>query len=215
MMRGSVAGVFLCLWMGALGCSQFIDPFDFGEVEVVAETRSGEGVPGMDLLLFMGTRQLEVARTTHDGRHLFRFVPHGNVGLFAIPPGGHHHLDPRFTSEPYTFTVREGDRRSLSFTLLRQGSGSVEVRAEDPAGEPIEGVRLHLSRVGPPGLEPLELEAETDGSGEHSFEDVPFGFYEATVLAGEGYLVPDPPTQDGIIVDDGSTERVELTLERS
>jgi len=213
--RPILMAVGVCLSAGAIGCSEFVDAFDFGEVEVVAETRAGEGVPGADLILFTGTRQLEVARTGEDGRHRFRFVPFGALGLFVLNPPGHTHLDPRYPDEPRTFRMREGDRRTFEFVFLRHGPGGVALRVEDPEGEPIEGVGLRLSRVGPPDLDPMELEAATDGSGEHVFEEVPFGHYELAVLPGPGYVVPDPATVGGLLVDEGWVEEVELTLERS
>lgn len=217
MMRTVLASAFFALAVAAGGCAQLVDPFDFGEIEVVAETRAGEPAEGVHLRLFRGTRQLDFANIGPDGRHVFRFVPaaRGGIGIWVFQEAGFIHMDPRFISQPYTFAFEEGERRSVAFTMLKWGNGSVAVRVSHPDGEPVEGALLRLIRVGPQGVDPLEEEGGTDESGEHRFQAIPLGWYEVTVLPGPGYVVPAGGiTRDGVIVDAGWEEEVEFLVER-
>jgi hypothetical protein len=217
-LQGRLAGLgLIAVVLAALpGCSELIDPFDYAEVEVSAELRTGVPVEGVHLVLYMGTRVLEHAETGPDGRHVHRFVPHGDVGLFAFPPSGFLHLESALQGEPITFRVREGDRREVSYTLLHWDRGSVRVLARDPDGAGIEGVSLRILRVWPGNVEPVDLQGETGPDGVHLFTDVDFGRYRLEVLPGEGYVVPPGGvTVEGLLVDAGYEETAEVTLERS
>lgn len=211
-LRPVVVGLGFLLFLQA-GCSELIDPFEYGRVEVSVERPSGEGVQGIDLALFSGTRHLEWAKTDSRGRHVFRFVPEGPLGLFVFTPGPLMHLDPSFRGAPYTFTSREGEVRILDFVVLRLGSGSVAVQVQDPEGDPIAGVALRLSKTDPPPTDPVE--GETDAAGAHRFEGVSAGVYEIAVLPGSGYVVPpEGASVEDLIVEGGDEVGISFVLER-
>lgn len=190
------------------GCSELVEePYDYGTVEVVAHRRSGEGVPGVGLVLYTGTRQLDFGATDSQGRARFDYVPFGNLGVFATPPDGYRPLS-FATGYVSTFPMDEGERQEVSFTYLKFGPGSVAARVTDTDGTPLEGIPLHL-------YSPSEVvqEGETDASGELRFVDVPFGHYGVRAELRRGFTVPRV-FRDGLIVEDGVEERAEFILQR-
>lgn len=204
--RMAMVGV-LCLFLA--GCSEIVgEPFHYGTVEVSATRRSGEPVPGVRLVLYTGTRHLGYGATDDNGNLVFSFVPEGSMGVGTYPPDGYRPLD---LTEGYytysTFSLGEGEHHWVDFTYLKFGPGSVSVRIMDLEGKPIPGlpIQLYLPAA-------VFSEGTSDSVGEHTFEDVPFGFYGVRVIADRRFLVPSGSVfQDGLIVEDGV--QVEATFE--
>ncbi len=207
-MSFAVIGVVFSLALA--GCSDvFTEPFEYGTVEVSAERRTGDPVPEMDFLLFSGTRHLEWGVTDEEGLIVFRFVPHEPVGVLAHPADVYIPTDPE-TGYVTTFLMSEGDERRFTFTFFKVGPGSIMATVEDPEEEPIADVRLQLFSPQAPIEEGL-----TDGAGEHTFTDVPFGIYGVRVIGGPVQLPPGVGVfQDGLIAEADLVERVHFVLER-
>lgn len=195
------------------GCSDVLtEPFDYGTVETTVERRSGDGVAGAELTLFTGTRHLGFATTDARGRAVFDFVPFGPLGVAVAIPDGFRPLD--LTTDRHriaTFRMEEGEEEAVSFTLLKEGPGAVEVRVADTDDEAAAGVGLELFSP-----DTVEAEGRTGDDGLHTFEDVPIGAYGVRVRLDRRFVRSETgtPYRDGLIVDEGWVERVAFTLER-
>lgn len=176
---------------------------------VTAERRWGEGVEGVGLILFTGSRQLGFAETDGEGQATFDFVPFGVMGVSASMPAG---FRPKDLAEGYvqTFRITFGGSESVAFTLLNESPGDLEVRVEDPEGEAIAGVQLQLfSSSG------VVAEFESDSTGVRRFADLPFGDYGVRALPGLGYQVEGFTSEvDGLLVEGDWVERTTLLLDR-
>ncbi|TVR60361.1 MAG: carboxypeptidase regulatory-like domain-containing protein [Gemmatimonadales bacterium] len=176
---------------------------------VTAERRWGAGVEGVGLILFTGTRHLGFAETDGEGQARFDFVPFGVMGVSASMPEGFRPKDP-VGGDTRTFRIGYGGSDSVTFTVLREAPGDLEVRVEDPQGAAVEGVRLEL--FAPDGV---VAAFESDATGERRFSDLPFGEYGVRALPGPGYQVEGAIAEvDGLVVEGDWLERTILVLER-
>jgi hypothetical protein len=189
------------------GCSDLLpEPYEYAAVEVQATRRNGEPVPGVKLILYTYNRHLAYGTTGPDGRFTFDLVPFGDYGVGAVPPDGYEVLAGK--TDVIGIEINKGTRETVPFTLLKHGDGTIHVRAEEPSGKPVSGVRLTLySHLGP------IAEGVADSEGRYSFRSVPFGQYGVQADPLPGYTLVTRYV-DGIDIEDGSEETVTLTLER-
>lgn len=202
--------------MGSGACAgQISDSIEFATVTVEATRRSGEPVAGVQLDLFIGGRIMAIGETDEAGRHVFEFVPPNVYGVNTGLPPGYVRPEELFGGSTTAYVdglvIEEGDRRSVTFTYLKVGPGSIEVTVTEPDGTPVEEARVLL-------FSPLAVvEEEVAGStGRIAFDPVPFGNWGVRVAPPEVYLDDgeSEPFQDGIFIEDGSVAVVTFTLER-
>ncbi len=197
-----------------VGCADLVTNLSpWGSVEVDAVRRSGEPVPGVQLVLYTGTRPMGYATTGADGRYVFRYVPKsawGAYGVYATPPEGYVRPEELFggasTAVVAPLTLGEGEHIATEFTYLKVGPGTIIVHAADSlTGTPAQGVQAEL--YGPGAV--LRTDT-TDPAGTVRFDSVPFGNW--------GVLLTPPPlyrdtgeegvSRDGLYVEEGVTDTV-------
>jgi hypothetical protein len=201
----------------ASGCTDLVtETLRFGSVEVEAERRNGSPVPGVELILYDGTRTVALGVTDSEGKHLFEFLsPVRSFGVYAQPPQGYVRPEILLGGPTSAFvapiTVDEGEHRTVRFTYLRVGVGQVRVTVGEPGGSPVAQAQVTLYH--PQGT---QEERESDAGGEVLFHPVPFGIWGVRVTPPEVYLERDQThfTQDGILVEEGSHELATFTLEK-
>jgi hypothetical protein len=205
--------VVLCLAVAAAtGCDDLLTPaFDYGEIEVVAARRSGDGVPGVRLTLYTGTRHLGYGITEADGRFVFDFVPQGQIAVLADPPEGYRpvNLASGFIEAA---VLPEGAEATFNFTYLKEGTGSVAVRVVEDSGKPIAGLRLQLNTG-----EGAVAQAVTGPTGEFVFDNLPLNHYSVFAFPMGALSFPDGSPLgivDDLLIDEGHRELVEFTLSR-
>lgn len=212
MRRTAAASLALALLLP--GCADWIvDPFEYGVIDVSVIRRGGEPVPGAELLIFMSGRRMAWGSTDDAGRHRFEFVTPGNWGVRAIEPQGF--VWPEIlTGDPIQpvkgIRMEEGVQRSVEFTLLKVGPGSVEVVVSDPDGAPIPGADVELFGIS----RELQETATTGPEGRALFEPVPIGHYGVRLHAPTGFETSDGAQvveHDGILVD--ADYRASVTFE--
>ncbi len=205
--------VAMGLLLATASCSELVsDGFDYGNMNVRVARRSGEPVPGVRLVLYTGTQVMSYGESDETGRFSFEFVPPGEYGVRAVPE------EPFVTSTGQASTwqdgirMEEGGRTEVSFTLLKHGPGTIRVQVRDASGAPVPGTDValyaHYGDVagGVTGL-----------AGEHEFAEIPFGGYGVRVETGLGYVTPPGRGSsfvDGLVVDAGSVETLEFTVQR-
>ena len=201
----------------ASGCTDLVtETLRFGSVEVEAARRNGSPVPGVELILYDGTRTVALGVTDSEGKHLFDFLsPVRSFGVHAQPPQGYARpevlLGGLTTAFVAPISVEEGERRTVRFTYLKVGEGQISVRVEEPDGSSVAQARVTLYR--PQGT---REEMESDPRGKAVFRSVPFGLWGVRVTPPEVYLDRGQTdfTQDGIVMEEGSEEAATFTLEK-
>ncbi len=202
--------------MGSGACAgQISDVIEFATVTVDATRRSGEPVPGVKLVLFIGGGIRAFGETDEDGRHVFEFVPPNLYGVnTGLPPGYVRPED--LLGGPTTafidgLEIQEGDRKRVSFTYLKVGPGRIEVTVAEPDGTPVEETLVTL-------FSPLAVveEEEVGPTGKIVFDPVPFGNWGIRVAPPDVYLDEGEPYpfEQGIFIEEGSVAEVSFTLER-
>lgn len=195
------------------GCSELLsDGFDYGSVEVQVVQRSGEPAPGVKLILYTWSHHMAYGESDAEGRHTFEFVPPGSYGVRAVPE------EPFVTFTGFASVARDGvamekgGHEEVTFTLLKRGPGTVRVRVRDASGNAVPGTEVFLyAHFG--GI----ADGVTGPTGEHVFEEVPFGDYGVRIEPTPGYVAaPGRGTSflDGIVVDEGSVDVLEFAVER-
>lgn len=196
----------------ATGCSLLLtDAFEYGTVEVTAQTDSGEPIPGVGMLLYSGTRHLATGDTDESGRFVFTFVPEGDLGVHSTWPADVQEPDPSYQ----TFRMREGESHSVIFTIeVCVGTGSIFVRTVDEDGAPVGDVHLNL-------YDPHEIleDVRTDAGGTYDFFDVPCGGPYGVQLAPPGGYEVDPGPGgryiDALFIEDGTVHELVFVLNRA
>jgi hypothetical protein len=205
---GGGLGLLLAVASLLSGCSDlFPSSYEYATVEVQANRWNGDPVPGVNLVLYTGERHMGYGVTDEEGRHVFHFVPQGEFGVGAVASDGFELMPANrpFITEIW---IERGDAESVAFTLLKEGTGSIQVLARDESGEPVGGVTVSLyTHRGP------LLEGETDADGSYTFEEVGHGSYGVAMEPLFGYRIPDR-FFDGIVLEGGSRELIPLRLER-
>jgi hypothetical protein len=220
--RGATARVALLLGGALLGpallgaCDGLVGPSLSATVTAVITRRdSVTPIKGARVLLYTGQRPMGYATSDDSGRVTFLDVPEGVYGVRSVPPTGYLaeealYLTPTPTEFVHNIQLKAHDSVGVRFTFLKEGPGRITVQVNDPAGRGIPDIGLAL--YAPKGT--VER-ARTDAQGRAAFDPVPFGNYgvfaERPVIyrdSGETALVP----RDGLIVDEGSTQRALFTL---
>ena len=140
------AGTFAVL-IATQACEHVLTPsFRYASVEVVVTLPEGQGVSGVPLVLYNGTRHLGYAKTDSFGVSRFDLVPEGDIGVSAVPiryfyatqhPDGYYR----------TFSVAEGDTIQVEFQYEdARGSIAVRVLDRDSIPQPGSVVELYTSR---------------------------------------------------------------------
>lgn len=209
--RPTLAAVVLGAGLLSSCSSLLSDGYDYGRIEVEVVRRSGEPVPGVDLVLYNWERHMAYGTTGAAGRYVFEFVPEGEFGVRAVPDGGYLPLD---YDIPSVFLdgveVQKGGRAAVSFTLLKVGPGAVEVVVRHLTGEPIEGIPVEIY-----SYRGTFAKAKTDAAGRFVFQEVPFGSYGVRAIPPKGFVPSVGESYlDGLIVDEGSRDTVSFALER-
>jgi len=211
-MSNRIRRVTMLTLLALLGACQGLlveKEYQYGQLEVRAELRSGAGVPGMLVRVYSGTRIHATALTSADGTARFSFLPEGILGVEAIAPTGFRHQDP-VRGFVRSLRLQEGARDTLRFPLFQTSPGDLRVEVRDSAGSALDSVRVEL--YSPAGLvrrytTGVELPAL------HTFSALPFGEYGVRVIAGRGYrLPPSGYSKDGLQVDGSVTELAALRL---
>ena len=197
-------------------CDGMVTPSLFGTVSAVVTRRdSVTPIAGAQVILYTGARPMGYATSDSAGRVTFPEVPEGVYGVRAVPPTGYLAqerlaLTPNPTEFAHNIRVAARDSLGVRFTFLKEGAGRVAVQVSTPAGVAVPDIPLTL--YAPRG--PV-ASARTNAAGQATFEGVPLGNYgvfaERPVTyrdSGETALVP----RDGLIVDEGSTQRALFTL---
>ncbi len=138
------------LWPGILvlslviqACTDVFTPhFTYASVEVSVTLANGQGVSGVPLVLYTGTRHLDYGETDSAGVSRFELVPEGDTGVGAVPTGYFYatqHPDGYYK----TFRVTEGDQIRLEFQY-EDARGSISVRVLDQGLIPQSGFAVEL-----------------------------------------------------------------------
>lgn len=213
--RGAWTGLLAAIIMVA-GCDALVTPPRFGTVSALVTRRdSVTPIVGTRVMLYTGDRPMGYATTDSGGRVVFRDVPDGQYGVRIVAPSGYVpqerlYIGPQSTEFVHNLLLRPRDSLGVQFTLLKEGLGRVTVQVGTPDGRALGDVALTL--YGPQG--PLAT-ARTSAAGLATFEALPlgnYGVFAARPLAyrdsGEAAQVP----RDGLIVDEGSTQRATFTF---
>ena len=192
-------------------------PTLYGTVTADVLRRNGSPIAGASLVLYTGQRPMGYARTDSAGRYRFEEVPEGMYGVLAIPPSGYVRLEtlfatPRPSEVVDQLEVRGGVPLSARVTFLKVGAGQVEAQVREPDGAGLPGLTAVLYT--PRGE---FRRARTDATGRVSFTEVPFGMYGVTVERPAAYRDSGEvafPWVDGLVMEEGSTERAQFTFER-
>ncbi|SDS34128.1 MSCRAMM family protein [Microlunatus soli] len=168
----------------------------------VADTESGDPIPGTTVTLTDSNGDtVDTAVTDEDGGYVFDNVPVGDDYQLAVTdqPDGYQPTDdsltidvPADTEEPITdqdFTldpVPSPVSGSISGTITDQTAdgpaAAVEVTATDAAGE--------------------SYVTHTDSDGDYTFDEMPAGDYDVTVVPPDGTEVVGEDTQRATITED-------------
>lgn len=207
----------------AAGCGDlFVSTTDFASVEVEITRRSGEPVPDTRVVLFTGERPEAEGRTGLNGRLVFERVPthlpERTFGVRVHPSPGWEWIE-SITDDPVVsfqdgIRVAEGERVTVSFTLMKRGHGAVEVVVGGPEGEPVPDAELFLFSL----TNEHEDTGATGADGRFLFEDVPFGRYRVEVRAPPGYVADDGGAETVVgdaLVEEDVVETLEVELLRA
>ena len=211
-----VAAVALCGALALLAaCDRMVSPSLYGTVAATVTRRdSVTPIAGSQVILYTGDRPMGYATSDSAGRVLFRDVPEGVYGVRAVPPAGYLAVERLYATTATEFRhnirVQPADSQAVRFTYLKQGPGTVAVQVNDAAGRGMADIPLAL--YGPQGT---VAAARTNAAGQATFPAVPLGNYGVFATrpvayrdSGEAALVP----RDGLIVDEGSTQRATFTF---
>jgi hypothetical protein len=188
----------------------FTEPFEYGQVEVVAVRRSGEPVAGVKVTAFTGARILGTGVTDEEGRFVFGYLPHGAMGVLAEPPEGYRPLD-LLNGFVVTDSLEEGAKERFEFTYLKFGTGALVVAVEEQRGNPVVGLRLQLNSSRGP-----ITEAVTGPDGTHTFDDLQLDSYSVFAFPKGAYTFADGRPLgivDNLLVEDGIREAIEFELD--
>lgn len=192
-------------------------PTLYGSVIVEATRRNGAPIPDASLVLYTGQRPMGYATTDSTGRYRFEEVPEGVYGVLAVPPPGYVRLEtllatPRPSEVVDQLQVTGGTPLSARFTFLKVGAGTINAEVLQPDGTGLSGLTAVLYT--PRGEFRRAL---TDGAGRVAFAEVPFGIYGVVVERPAAYRDSGEvafPYVDGLIMEQGSTERARFMFER-
>jgi|GEM_PF-1872416 len=213
-MTKTVPFILLILLLSA--CATLItDILDYGSLEVETVTRSGSPVPGTEIALYNDVQVVALGFTGTDGKYLFEFVPPQFYGVHNEPPSGYMRPEDMIGGPPTAHTdqieMEEGDKKAVSFTLVKIGPGRIDVSVTDVNGTPLEETEVIL--YGPQG----DLSEKLAGpAGSVSFDPVSFGNWGIRVVPPRLYMDEDEGSffQDRILIDEGWTEEVSFALEK-
>ena len=213
-MTKTVSFILLIIILSA--CATLItDILDYGSLEVEMVTRSGSPVPGTEVALYNDVQVIALGFTGTDGKYLFEFVPPQFYGVHNEPPSGYARPEDMIGGPPTAHVdqieMKEGDRKAVSFTLVKIGPGRIDVSVTDVDGTPLEETEVIL--YGPQG----DLSEKLAGpAGSVSFDPVGFGNWGIRVVPPRLYLDEDEGSffQDRILIDEGWTEEVSFALEK-
>lgn len=185
----------------------------YGAVDVSVVRRNGDPIPHASLVLYTGQRPMGYSETDGNGKHLFSLVPEGLYGVRMIPPTGYVRLEDIFGGAPTDYVddirVRARGRETTSFTLIKEGKGTLTASITERGGLPVSGMTVALYSQG------KSTTKTTDAAGTATFSDVQTGNYGVVAIVSASYRdVQDPPYiyQDGILVEPNIPASAKFTL---
>lgn len=201
-------------------CDEWLTkPSLYNTVRVVVQQPAGEPVPGAQLVLYTGQRQMAYATTGANGEFVFTRVPQGTYGVQATPPSGYAPVEALIRTAPTTFVdnlvVANDTLAPVHFTFLKQGPGTVVAHVAGAENQPLSGVAATL-------YSPSSIVSRTvtDALGNAVFDGVPFGVYGVQIARPVLYRDFNSPgdssgaSKDGILVDQGARDSVAFALPR-
>ncbi len=208
----------LGLAIAATACDAWVTkPVRYNTVVATVHQRNGTPVSGVPLVLYTGDRPMGYGKTDPAGEYVFERVPQGLYGVQLIADSSFVPIENVIRGPVSTvlagFDLTHDSTVHATFTVLRRGPGSVEVRVVGDSGAPLGGVDVEI-------FDPRRVAARgtTGTNGIALFQDIPFGLYgvrithpprfrDFVVLNDSLYTV-----RDGIVVDEGSTESLRFPL---
>ncbi len=201
------AGTFLFLIV-TQACEEVFTPrFTYASVEVVVTLPDGEGVSGVPLVLYNGTRHLDYGKTDSSGVSRFDLVPEGDLGVSSAPTRyfyAKQHPDGYYR----TFRVVEGDEIRVEFQY-EDARGSIALRVLDQDSVPQSGFVVELYTAS--GTQERTTLSE---SGSVLFSELTPADYGVRVLgSGVCPLLPNGFVyRDGLIVSLRQNFEIEIVL---
>jgi hypothetical protein len=199
------------LWVAVAalaGCTDLAGGgYDYGTLAVRVTVGDSTPVANAVVELYNFQRTLAFGITDTDGRHEFRFVPRGDVGVrtLAEAPPGH------VQTVADGISVPQGERVDVSVAFIRPCCGRVRARIVDELGQPVAGAGLILY-----AMTVSAREAQSGANGEFLFTELFAENYglEVTPPAGYALRAGDDDFVDGILVRPSSDTTVVFPLRR-
>jgi hypothetical protein len=190
-------------------------PTPYGTIRAVAQTRTGDPLPGVAAELYTGQRPMGYATTDSTGAVVFTRVPEGLYGVYLTLPDSYTTIGA--LSGDVGGDVLDGLKlaptadTTLRFTLLRRGNGRIDARVIDEADRPIADIPVGLYTA-----REIVTERRTDATGTARFDAVPYGNYGTFAVQPDSFGFPNAPwvTQDGLLIDRGFVATPTLRLRR-
>jgi hypothetical protein len=99
-------------------CSDILPPrFDYGTVEVKANTMADAPIEGVNLTLYTGTRVLAAGITDEDGNFRFELVPMGRLGVVGYAGVGYASPEDGAPFVVSTWYMDEGEIAEVALTF--------------------------------------------------------------------------------------------------
>lgn len=191
-------------------------PSLYGNVAVAVVRRNGDAIPGTRLILYTGQRHMGYGVTDAAGHYAFTNVPEGAYGVRATPPSGYVRIDSLVPVAPMDWvdklSVNPGLATDVRLGFLKYGNGSVTVEITEPGGKPVAEVPLFLY-----GAMGIVRSANSDAMGRLAFDSIPLGNYGVFARRPAAYIdIGEDPLvfRDGLLIEEGSRERVTMTFEK-
>lgn len=199
------------------GCSALItDTVLQGRIVVDVKSRQGVPISDVRLVLFRGDRQMEYAHTDSLGRVIFREVPRGSYGIFAVLQDPVRGLSALGGGQPEgnvkaPVNIVGGDEAPVAFTLLKVGTGVYEAVVRDTDSLPLGNVEVVAYT--PTGFIGTK---RSNAEGVARFDSIPFGQFGAYAIVPESIGGPGvaPINRQGMFFDAGHFERRTYTIAR-
>jgi hypothetical protein len=110
------AAVCLVLLLSA-ACGDLTRPgYRYAEVHVRVVGPDGDGIPGMQLVLYTGVRRMAHGTSDARGEYRFTHVPHGTYAVYV--PSTRVHSAPTAGAEHQYLEVEAGGRYELEFRYI-------------------------------------------------------------------------------------------------
>jgi hypothetical protein len=189
------------------------NPSLYGTVDVSVTRRNGDGIPGVNLVLYTFQRPMAYAVSGVAGAHRFESVPEGRYGVGAAPPTGYVGVPDANWDYVDQLTLQRGGSVSAHLHFLKQGYATIVAEVREFGGPAIGQVAVTLR-----GAAGSQRAGSTDATGRFSFDSLPAGSYAVTALRTAPWLDGSASpllVRDSIVVEDGSRETASFAFVRS